>query len=376
VSAPMTSPVSVEQSLPTFAGTVRLVAMREVTTRLRSKAYRWMFAFLLVAGAAGTVLPNVLSGADPVPVAVVGQPPTDLEAMKDGGGTAYFDVRRSTEDRPAAEQLLRDGDVDAVVVFEGQSVTVLGMRDAPTRVIQAFSAAPDVKLLDPTGRDPAIVYIVTIAFGILFFLAASMFGTQIAQSVAEEKSTRIVEILLTAVSARALLTGKVLGNSALAILQIVSMAAVAFAGLAVTGDTISIGDLGAPILWFVVFFAFGFVMVASMFAATASLVSRAEDIGSATSPVTTIIMIPYVLTFVASGNETLTRVLAWLPFSAPMSMPSLVFTGDATWWEPIGSLALLIVTTVVIIAIGERIYRNSLLRTGARVKLVEALRGR
>jgi ABC-2 type transport system permease protein len=362
-----------ELSTPTFVGTVRLVATREIATRLRSKPFRWMFALLLVAAAAATVLPNVIGGAGPVPVAVVGTSPLDLAKLKDASGTPYFDVRDPAVTRPAAEQLLRDGKVDAVLVFKSDTAVVLGLRETPTRAVDALSVGPQVQLLDATGRDPVITYLVSIAFGILFFLAATLFGTQIAQSVVEEKSTRIVEILLSTVPARALLTGKVLGNSALAILQVIGVAAVALVGLAATGDAISLGDLGAPILWFVVFFVFGFIMVASMFAAFASLVSRAEDIGSVTSPVTMLIMIPYVLSFVASGNETLTRALAWLPISAPISMPSLVFTGDAAWWEPIGSLVLLILTTAMVISVGERIYRNSLLRTGARVRLKDAL---
>lgn len=366
-----------EQCQPTFLSTVRLVAEREMRTRVRSKGYRWMFAGLLIAAALGTVLPNVIGGADPVPVAVVGQAPAgvdDLETLKDGDGTAYYDVREQTRDRTAADRLLRDGDVDAVLVFGGEAhATVVGLREAPQRAVQGLSVAPAVELLDPSGRDPAVTYFVTLAFGILFFLAASVFGTQIAQSVVEEKSTRIVEILLTAMSARALLTGKVLGNSALAILQIVGMAAVALGGLAATGGSISLADLSPAILWFVVFFAFGFVMVASLFAATASLVSRAEDIGSATTPVTTLVMIPYLLSFVSVGNETLTRVLAWVPFSSPISMPALIFSGDAAWWEPIGALIVLVTTTVLAIALGERIYSNSLLRTGSRVKWREAL---
>jgi len=223
----MSPSTSAEVGQPTFVTTVRLVAEREITTRLRSKAFRWMFGLLLLAAAAATVLPNVVGGADPVPVAVVGTSPVDLDTMKDADGTAYFDVQDASVDRPAAERLLRDGDVDAVLVFDDGALTVLGLRDPPTRAVEAFSAAPEVELVDPTGHDPAVAYFVTISFGVLFFLAASLFGSQIAQSVVEEKSTRIVEILLSTVPARALLTGKVLGNSALAIAQIVGVAAVA-----------------------------------------------------------------------------------------------------------------------------------------------------
>lgn len=364
--------MSAVPTTPTFWQAVVLVAGREIRTRLRSRAFLGMFALLAVCAAAATILPNVISSSSPDRVAVVGTPPVDLAGLE--GPDGLIEVVDEVADREAGEALLREDEVDAVLDFSGDSLTVVGLREAPERAIQAFSTAPDIELVDP-GKDPALGYFVSVAFGVLFFLAASLFGTQIAQSVVEEKSTRIVEILLSAVSARALLTGKVLGNSVLAVGQIVSMAAIALIGLAVTGDSVTLADLGAPILWFVAFFVVGFVMVAAMFAATASLVSRSEEIGSATAPVTTLIMVPYMLTFVATGNETLSRVLAWVPFSAPISMPSLVFSGDALWWEPIGSLAVLVLTTVVVLALGQQIYRNSLLRTGSRVKLGAAVRG-
>jgi ABC-2 type transport system permease protein len=68
-------------------------------------------------------------------------------------------------------------------------------------------------------------------------------------------------------------------------------------------------------------------------------------------------------------------VMSYIPFSAPIGMPLRLFLGDAAWWEPLVSLAILIATTALVVVIGSRIYANSLLRTGPRVKLAEALRG-
>ncbi|WP_051217906.1 ABC transporter permease [Nocardioides insulae] len=361
---------------PTFWGTVRLVAQRELRTRVRSKAFLIMTGLLLAGAVAVTVLPNVIGGSDPDTVAVVGEPPLDLSTLVDAEGTPYVEVEESGLSQAEAEQLLRDGDVDAVLLFEGGQVTVEGLREAPERAVQAFSSTPQVELIDDSGPDPATMYFVSIAFGLAFFMGAMTFGNQIAASVVEEKQTRIVEVLLSAVSARALLTGKVLGNTLLAVGQIALIALAAGVGLAVTGKNIGVGELGPSIVWFVVFFLVGFTMISSLFAASASLISRSEDIGAATTPVTTLIMIPYLLSFVASSNETLLHVLAWLPISSPISMPTLVYSGDALWWEPIGALLLLVLTTVAVIAVGERVYRNSLLRTGRRVRLKDALRSR
>ena len=133
--------------------------------------------------------------------------------------------------------------------------------------------------------------------------------------------------------------------------------------------------MAATMVWFVVFFAVGFVMLAALFAATAAMVSRAEDIGSVTTPVTMLVMIPYFLVVFFNDNETVLTIMSYVPFSAPVAMPVRIFLGQAEWWEPLLSLVILIATTVVAVLVGERIYRYSLLRTGARVPFSEALRG-
>src|SRR5690606_37921301 len=98
----------------------------------------------------------------------------------------------------------------------------------------------------------------------------------ITTSVVEEKQTRVIEILLSAIPARALLAGKILGNTLLAIAQILLLVAVAVVGLIVSGQTDLLQGIGAPIIWFAVFFLFGFILLAAMFAAAGSLVSRQE----------------------------------------------------------------------------------------------------
>jgi ABC-2 type transport system permease protein len=141
----------------------------------------------------------------------------------------------------------------------------------------------------------------------------------------------------------------------------------------VTGQKPLLTSLGPSLAWFVIFFVFGFVMLAALYAATASLVSRQEDVGSVTAPVMVLIMLPYFLVIFFNDNPLVLAVMSYVPFSAPVGMPMRVFLGSALWWEPLASLALLLVTTVVVIALGSRIYSNSLLRTGSRVTLKDAL---
>ena len=86
-------------------------------------------------------------------------------------------------------------------------------------------------------------------------------------------------------------------------------------------------------------------------------------------------MIPYFAVIFFNDNPTVMAVMSYIPFSAPVGMPLRLFLGTAEWWEPLVSLVVLIASTAVVVALGSRIYSNSLLRTGSRVKLKEALKG-
>jgi ABC-2 type transport system permease protein len=232
-----------------------------------------------------------------------------------------------------------------------------------------------VQLLEKSAQSPGLVYLVALAFGLVFFMSAMTFGQTIAQSVVEEKQTRVVEVLLSTISARTLMAGKVLGNSILAFAQIAVIAVLASGGLLVTGQHVLLASVGPSVIWFVVFFIIGFVMLASLYAGTAALVSRQEDVGSATAPVLMLVMLPYILVLVFNNNPTVLAIMSYVPFSAPVGMPMRLFLDTAQWWEPLISLVILLATTGLAILVGARIYSNSLLRTGAKISIKEALKG-
>ncbi|MDO9063158.1 MAG: ABC transporter permease [Microbacterium sp.] len=357
-----------------FGGSVGLVAEREIRMRLRSRVFIVSMAiilFLIVVGTFGSSLFTSAAGGDAGggeghPVAVVGTPELPDEGLDP----------TPVADRAEGEALLREGDVDAVIVPSdgARGLSVIGLDEAPAGVISALTISPDVELIAPSDVNPALGYLAAFGFGIVFFMAGTLFGTQIAQSVIEEKQTRVVEILLSSVSVRALLAGKVLGNSALAIGQIVLFASVGGIALALTGRAGIIAAFGPAVLWFVLFFAFGFVLLASLYSATAALVSRHEDLNATTMPVSMLVMIPYFLIVFAYESDAIVAVMSYVPFSAPVGMPVRIFLGQAQWWEPFAALAVLLATMAGVVALAARMYENSLLRTGARVSWGEALR--
>ena len=357
-------------STPATLPAVWLVADREIRMRLRSKAFLISTGILMLIVLASVVAGGILGANQSLTkVAAVGSAVTKAEQTK------AFDVTE-VANVDEAEALVRDGSVDAAIVpSEGAvGLTVIGLDEEPSSVVALLSVAPKVQLLDPSDQNPGIVYLVALAFGIIFFASALTFGQLIAQSVVEEKQTRIVEILMATVPVRVLLAGKVVGNSLLAFGQIVIIALLAGVGLLATGQDILLAEVGPSIGWFLVFFVIGFVMLAAMFAAAGALVSRQEDMGTAITPITMLIMIPYFLVIFFYDNPLVLGIMSYVPFSAPIGMPLRVFLGLAEWWEPLLSLAILIASTLAVIAIGSRIYENGLLRMGAPVKLKDALK--
>ncbi|MDP9737435.1 ABC transporter permease [Curtobacterium sp. 260] len=354
-----------------FVDAVRLVTVREIQARVRSKAFVVSAAILVLAVVVSVVIAGIIGKAtadDTTPVAVV-----DGVSLQSTDG---LDVTPTTT-VAQAERLVRSGDVDAAVVPSDDTLgySVVGLEDTPTDVVGALSVTPAVELLQPGTLSAGLVSAIGILFGVVFFTSAVTFGSSIAQSVVEEKSTRVVEILMAAIPARALLAGKVLGSSIMAFAQIIAIAIAGAVALAVTGQDNLFTLLGPSVMWFVGFFAVGFVLIAALFAASAVLVSRQEDVGSVTMPVMLLVMIPYILIVSAADNETIVGIMSYVPFSAPIGMPMRIFLGTAEWWEPILSLLLVAASVVVVVAVGARIYENALLRTGGRVKLTEAIRG-
>lgn len=352
---------------------VWLVAEREVMSKLRSKAFLISTAFLLLAILASVLIGGLLGGQQSSSkIAVIGN---DVEMLKPFKGLEPIQA----QDVAVAISMVRNGSVEAAIIPDVSSpplgFRVVALSETPTSVLQTLSIKPKLELLEPNAQNPLLTYFVAIGLGLVFFMSAVMFGQTIAQSVVEEKQTRVVEILLATVSARVLISGKILGNSILAFVQIALAAILAAGGAAITGQSALFNSLAPSLLWFVVFFTVGFVMLAALYAGTAALVSRQEDVASATTPVMMLVMLPYLLVIFFNNNALVVTIMSYVPFSAAVGMPLRLFAGTAQWWEPLLSLLILIITAVLLILFGARIYRNSLLRTGAKVSLKEAFKG-
>jgi ABC-2 type transport system permease protein len=372
VSVPTARGLASPASTPTTAQSAWLVTERELGSKLRSKAFVISTLILFAIALAAVVWGGIAASSNEgIQVAVTADSASSIQGM-DGIETTVAD---SADDAIA---LVADGTVEAAVIPDDTPVgpypyKIVANDSYPETLVAMLSISPDVELLDDSPDNALLRYFVALGFGVVFLMAASMFGGTIAQSVVEEKQTRVVELLISAIPVRVLLAGKVFGNTILAMAQIIALAAIAFIGLSITGQSAALTGLGGPVVWFAVFFLFGFVLLAALFAAAGAMVSRQEDIGSTTTPLTMLIVAPYLLVILFNDNPVVLTVMSYVPFSAPVAMPLRIYLDQTQWWEPVLSLGILIATCVAAILIGARIYENSLLRMGARVTLKEAL---
>lgn len=377
---------------------VRLVAAREVTTTLRSKAFIWSLAVTLVLialviagqGVLGSVMGALFGGEKDTPVVVMN---AEDAAALDAIGVSTVTAGSTSE----LSQMLMDDQAQAAYLpaadaaalgelFDAQGEqtgavpagghVLVGAESVPNSLLQQLTVSPPAFTLEKsTGPSPLVGYFLALAFALLYFMSVMLFAVRIAQTVVEEKSSRIIELLLATLRPRTVLAGKIVGGTVLAMIQTVAVAIVAIAAAALTGQTGFVTSMGPAIGWFVVLFLFGFLLFATLYAAVGATVSRADDVASATQPLTFLAMVPYILIIVGNQNPVMMTWLSYIPFSSPAAMPVRLFMGEAQWWEPFVALAILIVTVLVGMVIGGRIYENSILRIGAKVKITDALKG-
>ena len=355
-----------------FTTAIGLVIEREIMVRLKSKAFMVstilsIVLFGVLVGVSGA-LPSLFSSTDKVAVTSAG-----AKAIEGIDGIEPVAV----DDVDEAKALINSEEVESAVVESEDSptgVAVLSLRSAPESLIGALSLTPEVELLDPDAPDPALTYFIGLGLGLVFFMAAMTFGNTIASSVVEEKQSRIVEILLASTSARVLMFGKVIACTILAFAQIGLTAIAVLAGAAISGNDLVLGKVAEPIAWFVPLFIVGFVMVAALYAAAASMVSRTEDLPSTSTPIMMLIFLPYMGVIIFSSNETVMAVLSYIPFSAAVAVPMRVFLGTIAWWEPLVSLLILIVTTLLALLLATRIFERSILKSGPKLSWGQALK--
>ena len=381
------------------AAMVRLVAAREISSRLRDKNFiiSSVVIVLVLVGLLGFQV-AIDSGSDTVRVGVVGDAATYRPALEAQGASLDGDVEiTELDDRSAAEAAIEDGDVDGVLLAQGEpelqveqstggalQAVVQGAVSQVSVAEQLREAGIDridvpevaVIALDP-GADQAgqRVVIAIVGISVLYSLLL-LFGQFVAQGVVEEKSSRVVELLLATMRPWQLLAGKIIGLGILGLAQIALIAAVGVGG-ALAFDLVDVpGDLVGTAVAVVAWFVLGYAFYAAVFAAGASLVSRQEDLNTVVMPMSLLLIAALVVGIQSSADPggALARVTSYLPGLSPLVMPVRQAAGEVAAWEIVLAVVLMLAAIALLVRLGGRVYAGALLRTSGRTTLREALR--
>jgi ABC-2 type transport system permease protein len=363
--------------------------------------FRVTAIIMLLAVALAVVLPAVLSGKNSAQrVGVVGTvTPTInsivVESGRLGGGAAVAVAEPSVA---AAEASLRSGDLNAVLVPDQEiivqkvpiggvsgSTATLAQLAGISRLIQAVpGAAAEVEKgvsLPVRGlaeaSEPLSDRLTGLFTIIAVFILITVYGQQIAMGIGEEKSSRVVEVLLSTLRPVQLLVGKVLGLGLLALAQAAGMVVVFIvAGFASGSNLVHGASLGVAIVGGV-FMVLGYAFYCTAYAAVGSLVSRPSDVNSTILPIQIPLILAYALNFTviyADSASTFYHVLGFLPPTAPIAMIAMYAAGDVPLWQVLIAMALMVAGTVWMARLAAKIYSNSILRTGPSISIRQALR--
>jgi ABC-2 type transport system permease protein len=384
----------------TPAQLVRLVAGREISTRIRDKGFLVGSAVLIVLVLGMLVFQvAVNSGSDTTRIGVVGGSAAVTGALRTQGDALGTEVVVTAYDDDAtARAAVQDGDVDAALLSpsgdqpellvesaDGQTEAIaqgavqsMSVSQQLTRAGVTLQSPPavDVVALDPDADADTEAAVVALVGVVLLYSLLILFGQFVAQGVVEEKSSRVVELLLATMRPWQLLAGKIIGLGLLGLAQMLVIAVIGVAG-ALAFDVVDLpGRLIGTVLTVLAWFVLGYAFYASVFAAAASLVSRQEDLGTVITPASLLLVIGFVISIQAAQDPagTLSTVTSFVPGLSPLVMPVRQAAGGADWWEVGVSVVLMLIAIAVIVRIGGRVYSGALLRTGGKVKLREALR--
>ncbi len=392
--------------------TVIKFTMRDILGR---KSFRISTAIITILIILGFNIPNFLNsftneGPSSDTILVL-----DHDNVFEGKIPEYDDLELSTESTEAIEEKIMNDEISAAIYISRTDSgsphlhylvkNMVAASEMPTKLLDAFiyqyTANQVNKLnLTPTQTQQILpsfrvttsqvdtqevggnIFVMMILSCILFF-AIYFCAYQVSISITVEKTSKIMETLVTSTTPRTIILGKTIGIGLVGLIQILLFAIVALISAYTFLDPTLLNamfDLSTftPLLAIImiVYFILGYFMYALLYALTGSTVSKPEDVQSANMPIAFITMIGFYLSYFTLSDPTgdLNFIAALLPISSPFCMPLRVMMGIASAWEVTLSIAILIVACVIIAHIAIKIYSNAILNYGTKMSLGSLLK--
>lgn len=247
------------------------------------------------------------------------------------------------------------------------------LRNVPIERVEIGYAEGQDRVQNKT--DTVLKMMVPFFFMYLMFLGIISSGQQMISSVIEEKSSRVIEVLLSAVSPFELMAGKILGLAGTGFTLVSLWAGAAF--FTASSQGLNIDVTAELVFYFAIYYILGFLLISSVLAAAGSVCNTIKETQSLMMPIMMVFIIPLVSWFkvVQDPNGTLSRVFSFIPPLTPMVMILRLSSGSEIWIiEIIASIILLAVTVLVAMWGAAKVFRAGILMYGKRLSVREVCR--
>lgn len=224
---------------------------------------------------------------------------------------------------------------------------------------------------------------IMMMISIVLFYAVFFCAGQVSTAITTEKTSKIIETLVTSTDSKTIVLGKTLGIGIVGLIQVILMMIVAIISAKFCMDSeilSSIFDVSTitPTLFIItlIYFCLGYGLYSLFFALTGATVSKPEDVQSANGPVSFVAVIGFYLAYFSMMNpsSSVNKLAGIVPISSPFCMPLRVMMGTATTGEVITSVLVLIATTALVAMLAIKVYSSTILNTGARLSLKDAIK--
>ena len=348
-----------------------------------------------------------VSGADPALISRVAPPLGDAGIILEAGGGSPGELDARLLQGRLYGYLVFPGDILA-----GGSLELVTREFPDARIVELLKKAIGAEVIDArmrrAGMDPARIrqltesvelktrqmtksgekvqqdqfsfIMVGIVFTLMLYMTILMYGQAIGRSVVQEKTTKTVEIMLSSVSERELLFGKILGQTAASLLQYAAWVGMALIGTELLGPRLGAARLPqlSPVilLFLVVFFLFGFLLYAAFYAALGAASEDEQNLGQLSWPLIVFLVFPMVSAgpLITNPGSSFSLFLSLFPLTAPVVMFIRIMVSEPPAWQVLLSLGILASSIVAAMLLSARVFRVGILMSGKRFRLSEIVR--
>ena len=398
----------------------------ELKGYLRNKLFVGLTIFLVLAITVVMFLPNIISAfqsegegddSETMPVMLISSEDPALSGLiAEYFSEAFVDYKVvvSEESEEQIRKKITSEEAECAFVMNGASsytyyVNNLSMYDANTEIANSVlqtvyrmgimmelgltpEQAGEVMAMqiesrtETLGKNQMENFFYTYIMIFALYMVILLYGQMVATSVATEKSSRAMEVLITSAKPTSMMFGKVLASCLAGFSQIVLIFGSAILFYNINRESWSdipiiqsIFDMPWELfVYMLIFFVLGFLIYAFMFGAVGSTASKLEDINTSVMPITFLFVIAFivVMTAMTSGDvdTSIMMVCSYIPFTSPMAMFTRIAMSTVAWYEIAASIAILIVSVVGVGVLSAKIYRVGVLMYGTKPKITDLLK--